>query len=450
MNCASLDTDCLDIGSGLRTEKQRSFVPITVAGLNPLCMKWLFPGLMLALVIGPQPWARPFYFGQMFVLLNDLAAAIIVFTTFRARLWPLVLIFGIVFAKVISIVLPSAGTAYVLLADILIFLAGGIIALQQHRLVYRQLMALCTFCVVFMVMQVAGFGGVSQILSTDYVAFSRLPDIQTTLFTPLEDIVYDVKVFRPAGLLRTGTLVSLVALFAVPFHLSQTSGRFPGGTTAICAMVVLSMSKIGLVGFTVVTLFFFLKGTRNQRHESIKAILFAFCFIYLYAFFFPGLIAHNLGGVTIEYSVFVRVNDIIELLPKGNSVRNLIDPFLVGTTQAGYLKKGEHVSGIPMLLTYLPFVLPLLVVLTVIFYRSYRSMRFQYRRLTLMCVPILIGVGLYPAVFPIWETGLYWFMMSFALFPVLYFLFPGYFNNLTAQSEAMGMNPAIPSGFQAR
>jgi len=227
--------------------------------------------------------------------------------------------------------------------------------------------------------------------------------------------------------------LSLVSLFVVPFHLSQTSGRFPGGTVAICAMVVLSMSKIGLVGFIVITLFFILKGTRNQRHESFRAISFGLCFLYLYSFFFPGLLELNLGGMTMEYSFFVRLNNIVEFLPEGNFVKSVVEQLLVGTKHAGYLKKGEHLSGIPGLLMYLPYILPFLIILGIIFYRSYGAMRMQYPRLTLMCVPILIGVGLYPGVFPIWETGLYWFMMSFALFPVLYFLFPGYFSDLSGQ-----------------
>ena len=69
-----------------------AFIPMKAEGLRRLCMKWLFPGLLIALVIGPHPWARSLYIGQIIVLLNDLSAMIIVFAANRGRIWPILLI----------------------------------------------------------------------------------------------------------------------------------------------------------------------------------------------------------------------------------------------------------------------------------------------------------------------------------------------------------------------
>lgn len=408
---------------------------ITLAGLKQVCMKWLFPGLILALVIGPQPWAKPFFLGQMIVLVNDISAAVIILSTFRGRFWPWVLITCIMLAKALSFVSATGGAeiAYIIFVDTLICIAGAVIAFERSPLIYKQMMIICFVSVLFMVMQSAGVGGFAQLLSTNYYDYETAPDVQNTLFVPLADIAYDVKVFRPAGLLRTGTLVTLVVLFALPFHLSKSRGRFPGGTAVLSAMVVLSMGKLVFIGSIVVVLFILFKGNRRQRYESIKAIAFMLCFFYLYSFFFPGLLEHNLGKDTQSYSLFVRLNDIVETLPEGNITREMAAPYLVGSFRSIHLIEGEHVSGIPSLLVVLPYLLPFLVMLTIIFLRGYRSMRVQFPHLALMCVSILMGIILYPSAFPIWETGLYWFMMSFALLPVFFKLFPRYFRNKTFQ-----------------
>lgn len=422
-------------GSTQRSNLLATGCSITLGELKALCMKWLFPGLISALVIGPQPWVHPIV-GQTIVLVNDLAAAVIIIATFRDRLWPLVLIACILLAKAFSIFSTndSIEIAYIVFADALICIAGAIIAVERSRLVYTQLMIICLLSVPFMVMQSAGVGGLSQLLSTSYYDYETAPDVQNTLFTPLEDIAYDVRVFRPAGLFRTGTLVTLIALFALPFHLSRRSGRFPGGTAILCAMLILSMGKLAIAGSIVIVFFILLKGNSHQRFESMKALAFMLFFFLLYSFFFPGLLDHNLGSDTENYSLFVRLNDIVEIFPEGGIVREMADPYLVGSFRSIHLIAGEHVSGIPSLLIVIPYLLPFLVILAIIYLRGYRSMRAQFPRLLLMCVSVLLGIILYPLVFPIWGTPLYWFMMSFALLPVFFKLFPHYFRNKSHQS----------------
>lgn len=406
---------------------------ITLAGLKSLSMIWLFPGLISALVVGPQPWAHPLV-GQMIVMLNDIAAGIIIIATFRGSLWPLGLIMSILLAKTLSLisVSGSAELLYIILVGTLLFIAGAIIAFERSKLVYKQLMIICSVSVLFMVLQSAGVGGFSQFLATSYYDYEVAPDVQNTLFAPLADIAYDVRVFRPAGLLRTGTLVSLVILFALPLHLSKHRGRIPGGTAVLCAMVVLSMGKIVFVGFIVVVLFILVKGNRRQQLESIKTIAFLLFFLLLYSFFFPGLFEHNLGTDTQNFSIFVRLNDILEIFPEGTIIREMADPYMIGTVRK-ILPEGDHLSGIPSLIMILPYLGPFLVILSIYYFKGYNSMRVQFPDMTLMCGSIFFGIILYPAVFPIWDTGLYWFMLSFALLPIYFKLFPRYFRKKTPQ-----------------
>lgn len=243
---------------------------LTLAELKQTCMKWLFPGLILAIVIGPQPWAQPFYLGQMIVLINDMSAAVIILATFRGRFWPVVLLGCIIAAKTFSLisVAPAFETAYIIFVDILMLLAGGIIAYERSNLVYKQIMVILLFSLPFMIMQSAGVGGLAQILTVtrEY----DVPDIQKTLFTPLSKIQYDQKVFRPCGLFRANTFLSLILLFAFPLHLSRMGRRFPGGTFILCCSIVMAMAKVVFLRIAVIVLFMLYTGNRSQKYEAIK------------------------------------------------------------------------------------------------------------------------------------------------------------------------------------
>ena len=197
----------------------------------------------------------------------------------------------------------------------------------------------------------------------------------------------------------------------------------------LCAVVVLSMSKTAFLGFGILLIYFLIKGSRSQRREYLQATGLILCFLYLYRFFFPGLFAHNLGESTIRYSLFVRLNDIVNSLPAGNVLRELSEPVLAGTIRSVHLTASEHLSGIPIFIKYLPYLLPVLILLMIIFFRWTKRLRVHFPNLASMCIPVLLGLVIYPGTFPIWDTGLYWFMMSFALLPIFYKYFPRYFIN---------------------
>ena len=401
---------------------------ITPAGLKQVCMKWLFPGLILALVIGPQPWAQQFLLGQMIVWVNDVSAAVIILSTFRGRFWPLILIGCIIVAKVLSFIImePAFEIPYIIFVDILICLAGGIIAYERSNLVYRQVMVICLLSLPFMIMQSAGVGGWAQILTA--TREFDAPDIQKTLFTPLEDIQYDIKVFRPAGLLRANTLLSLIILFALPFHLSRMRGRFPGGTFILCSMAVLSMAKDVFVGSAIIVLLLLYTGNRSQKYESIKALVFIIILFWLYAIFFPGLFEHNMSADTVFFSIYVRINDMVETLPETSFVRQFLEPYLADTWRLTHLEPGQHVSGYTYLIRILPIIIPLIFIISFFYIKSYHRLRSENPYLTSWIRPIMVGMLIYPIAFPIWETGLYWFMMSFVLLPFIIFLDSHYFN----------------------
>lgn len=418
---------------------------ITLTGLKQVCMKWLFPGLILALVMGPQPWAQQFFLGQMIVLVNDVSAAVIILSTFRGRFWPLVLIGCIIAAKVLSFIImePAFEIAYIIFVNTLLCIAGAVIAFERSELVYRQVMIICLLSVPFMILQSAGVGGWAQIVTA--TREFDAPDIQKTLFTPLEDIQYDIKVFRPAGLLRANTLLSLIILFALPLHLSRMRGKFPGGTFILCCIVVLSMAKVVFVGSAIIVLLLLYTGNRSQKYEVIKALVFILILFWLYAIFFPGLFEYNMSVDTISFSIYVRINDMVETLPEISFVRQFLEPYLANTWRLTHLKPGEHVSGYAYLIRILPIITPLIFIISFFYIKSYRRLRLKNPYLTSWIMPIMVGMLIYPIAFPIWETGIYWFMMSFVLLPFIVLLYPQSFD-FTFADKSMRIAKSISAG----
>ncbi|MCP4652304.1 MAG: hypothetical protein GY858_02820 [Candidatus Omnitrophica bacterium] len=405
---------------------------VTLDDLKKVCMWWLFPGILLTVVIGPHGWARPFYIGQIVVLFNDVAALFIILYAFRSKAWPLILAVTVVLLKTIATIFASTwcSMGYVFLVNVMIFIAAGVIAFQKPDIIYKQVMFICFLSVPLMILQSAGVGGLSQILSSHYYEVARAPDVQSTLFTPLSQIAYDVRVFRPAGLLRSGTLVSLFLLFALPLHFTKTNNRVVGGTAILSAMVALAMGKIVFVGFFIVTVFVLVKGSKDQRSEIGKSAIMLVCFLCLYAFFFPGLFTHNLGLGTIKYSLFVRLNDIADALPQVFGIREAASLALRGTVRSPHPVAEGHASGITVLLMFLPCLMPLIIAGVIFFVKGCRTMGDKFRERIFGCVAILIGMIISLVIFPFWKSVIYWFMMSLALLPMF---FPWFQNCLKAE-----------------
>jgi hypothetical protein len=157
---------------------------------------------------------------QIVFLLGLLVAIGIVLLSFRNQLFLSGIILALVLSKGLTGVSGEFEFLYVLSLNFIVASAAAI-SLNYPRVIYSQLMIVCTLSFVLMLLQVTGVGSWAQILTTHGPISSIQQD---TLFVELQDLKYDVIQFRPAGLLHSNIVTSGVTLFAVALHFSQQRG----------------------------------------------------------------------------------------------------------------------------------------------------------------------------------------------------------------------------------
>lgn len=153
--------------------------------------------------------------------------------------------------------------------------------------------------------------------------------------------------------------------------------------------------------------------------------------LWLYAVCFPGLFVQNTSINTVKYSIYVRINDIVGTLPAVSFVRLYLGPYLVDSSSYAHLGRGEHVTGYAYLIRFLPTIILLIFIIHRFYFKQYRRLKLENPYLTSWTCPITVGLLIFPLAFPIWGTGLYWFMISFVLLPLMPYLDSRYFNFAT-------------------
>ena len=396
-----------------------------------LSVSWLFPGLLTSMVLGNQPWFTAQIAGQVAGWLCIAAATTILTANSKSKIWVFGLLMGIVAAKILRIVSGTSGseTVYICLVNVLYCFAGAIVIYMRRDLVYKQVMVVCLINVVVMILQVAGVGSWTQLLTTHGEGNLTAP--VPTLFVPESLLEYQLVQMRPAGILYSNIILALIVLFGIALHFSQRKARFWRWTTVLCAIIVLCMSKAVFLCFGLTIIWVLLVGYWRQKALILKAGVLVAVFLKLYGFFFPGLLAVNLGIVTITSSLYLRANDIMDGLSPDSSLRKL-DGHLDGTPRASWAVEGEHVSGCTVVLQKIGlFPIAVILVLGAGFYilglrRLLRShppdTSFRESKYRMILAVMLLGA--YPLSFPIWSTPVYWFMMGLGLLPFISLLHP--------------------------
>jgi hypothetical protein len=416
---------------GLKHGKSTAVIKLT--SLQLLSVKWLFPGLFMAMVASNQPWMLgSLKIGQYISLVNYLAVAVIVFTTFRRKLWPMFILMCIVLAGALSFVFSDMGIAFDIFLNIYFCAAGAVIITRYPNLIYKQVMIICLLNMMFMIVQVVGIGSWPQFLATHGVG---IYEPTSTLFVQLENLKYDIRQARPAGLTYSNIIVSLIVLFGLALHLSRSRGKFAWGTLILCTMVVLSMAKIVFLGLILIALSLVIVGNHYQRLGSLRAIALTIFLLVLYAVLFPGLFTININMEVIAASIFYRLNNIIEAFPQGGLLRTTFEQYLQGTPR---YETGAVLSGYYYLSSIFPYIVASLPLLMFFFLLGYFKQRIKFPHLLGTTMSSLIVVAIYPAAISFWSAQIYWFVVGFALLPLFILLQPRYFKgSLEARFESV-------------
>lgn len=406
-----------------------------------LAAYWLFPGLVIASTLGNQPFVVAMILGQVVALMCDVAAVVILLRAFRRPGWVLVVVTCVLVAKGLRLVSGSgsAEIAYIVLLNALFCASGAIVGFQRPRLLYKQVMTICLVSLFFMVFQVTGVGAWTQLLAS--YGEGNLTQPVPTLFVPESRLEYLLVQGRPAGIIYSNVVLSLIIMFAFALHFSRRTRTSVWGTALLCCVAVLAMAKIAFVGFLVTGMLVLVLGDRRQRRRIVAATGLFVVFFGLYAVLFPGLFATNVSIDTIQASVFYRANDIMAALNPNIDFRFLRMAYFADTPHLYDLEEGQFVSGYATLVAIgyrnLAAIAAAFVVGVGAFLIGLRRLERKFPERVLGVVLVVSVVALFPATHPIWPSPLYWFMAGLAGLPLIQFLKP---RLMVRARSAAGMN----------
>jgi len=396
--------------------------------VGALALRWIFPGLVIAMVVGNQPWTvSGFSIGQAVSWLVDLAALLIVARFFRGHLWPYLLAGGIVLARLAGS--GNQGTAtvdmvYLVLLNGLFCAAGVVVAIKHPRLVLRQIRWICLFSVIVMFLQTAGAGEWTQVLATENEGRPKTP--YRTLFVGLADLQYETVQARPSGPLHSNNFLSLIVLFALALQFSdERRKRWNRWDVVLAAMAVQSMAKIVFLGTALMIAWLLLLGTAEQRRRMIAIAWIFAALLGSYRFLFPGLFDYLTSSDHVAYSFYIRINDFVERLDPANPLVQTLSPYLVDTPRREDGDNAFGFSGYTHIRPILPYVAVGMVVALPLFLRALLRLRRIERSLASPCVLVGIVAVVYPGAVPFFRAQIYWFIVGFAIAPLLTLTMPG-------------------------
>lgn len=389
---------------------KREVVRFPRFGIKWLAIMWLFPGLVIAMTVSNQPWRiASFKAGQYISLINCIAASIIIFMICRRKIWPLILIFCIFSTRVFSEIVSD------IFLNFLFCTVGAYICHKYPSVVYKELMFICLFNLIFMIMQITGVGQGTQFLVTDDSLTWSEPI--NTLFVEADDLGLMAALSRPAGLMHANNILSLIVLFGMALHIARTNDRVWWGTIVLCSIFIVGGAKVVLLGFVAICFYLFTNGSRKQRQNMLSAVFLSIIILFSYALLFPGLFELNTNIMKFENSIFVRINDIVAALPQDNVLVEISKPYLEGTPNRFDIQPGAHISGYSHIISK-PFILAILVLILLIYYKHYRKLYSKYRIAAVNSFSVLIIIVIFPMATPFWNAQIYWFIAGFALLPL--------------------------------
>ena len=223
----------------------------------------------------------------------------------------------------------------------LFFLVGTVFIRRYLYLVYKQVLIICFLNVILMTLQVSGAGKWTQFMATEGEKTSY-----PTLFVQEKYLQASTVQRRPSGFLHSNNYLSIIVLFGMALHFSRNKNKLKWGTCVLIAMGVLSMAKIVFLVYILMGIAIFLRGNKVQKVTFANSLLLAVGYMYLYFILFPGLFSSQMNYYHITYSLFIRMNNIIDAFDKNSVIAKTIEPLLKHTPKAPWANIGDnYISG---------------------------------------------------------------------------------------------------------
>lgn len=358
--------------------------------------------------------------GQVFHWATIFAASVIVLHSFRNQRAALLLIASILVFRGLEFALPVFNTYYFIMVGILFLFTGVIMFTQDMDLIYKQVMIIAILNVIIMIMQLTG---VTKLVFM-FTSFNETPQILAqTLFVKAPDLFINKVQIRPSGFMSSPVYQSLFTFVALVLHLARKRRRFPGGSVIIALLIVISMSKVPILGLAGISTIYFIKGDSSKKLFVAKVILIYLFVLGLYAFFFPGIFHYTMTPTYWAFSFFTRLNNIIDIVYGGSEFAPLfLQVFTADTVRAYWHPQDVLLSGYAVIAFYrsiLIKVVPAFIIAIWLWFKKYRKLNSWFPEYAALSLACMYTICVFPGLFNIFRNPLYWFIAGGAVLPII-------------------------------
>lgn len=390
--------------------------PDLLAPLKSFSIMWLLPGLLIGGTLNQQFWSNTLLIiGRIASASSMLAAAIIVWSTYREKKWPLAIFAGIIISKVGRIMMgDSSGFSalYTVFLALLFCFAGAAIAFEKKQVIYRQVIFFCLISIPVMIMQLTGLSEWTQILRPELHGSESIAQVPT-LFVAYQNVTIITSQARPAGLFWANVFLSIIIMFGLGLHYGRIkTNRLIWQDFVLCAIAVLAMAKIVFLTFFVIVGWRFLTGDSFQKQKIKKVIILFFSLCFLYAIFFPGIFAFTTSADLLVKNFKGRVHDLtFTMESKSTESIDHVDQ---------KSKSIDHESGYASLVEKsLPYFIIALFFLIPFYLKGFKELKIKFPYLKDPTMLLLFVVLLIPLITSFIEGAVFWFIAGFAFLPLL-------------------------------
>ncbi len=399
--------------------KEKGFSSAPWMFWRSISMKALFPSLLISGTFNQQNWSDVLSFlGQLAFWVSIISASVILLSTFPKKQWLLILISCILltkFARMFVGDVRSLVLIYSIFVGILFCFVGAVIAMEQRRLVYRQLIIILLICLPLMILQLAGVGEWTQILRGDAPADAK--EQGPALFVSRADLNISVLQLRPAGLIWAPDFLSIILMFVLGLHFGNTKSRkINWNDVLLCAVIVLAMAKIVFLTLIFLTLALIFFGAKQKRRRAIKIFLLFLVFMAVYAYFFPGVFAVNVNWNSFLANFEVRKIDLSAAY-RGEPLEGFT--FLDSEGRPHVLNsEAGHESGYAQIAEILPYLIVFVLLFWFIYVKGLKKLNGFSPELKNKTVLMLGTMVLMPLITSFLEGAIFWLMAGFGLLPI--------------------------------
>jgi hypothetical protein len=332
----------------------------------------------------------------------------------------------------------------------LFFIAGAIVLIEAPNILKSQFKLFFLISLPLMLMQVVGISNWVQIFNTLYNIEDMYGNIirpefelMPLLFTSQSELIYThYEEFyqylsmqsRPPGLMHSSAMLSPFILFGAAIHLSNLNGnKIILSDYILMAVVVLSGSKLALLGYLIVSIQAYVLNNKIVRFRIIKMFTMLLLIIITYSILFPAPFAHNYGSEAFEVSFLARIADaVLDVSPdlmRFFVLAEILEKFPTLINRDQEIIGG--LSGMAQLLKFSPLIFLILLFLVPWITRGVNRCKKLSSNVTRIPALMTTVIIIIPFATPLFKSPFYAFSVGLVCMPIMIGIFPRWHRHLS-------------------